>query len=173
MKILVVYESMWGNTEQVARAIATGLGVRHDVEMVSVDAAPVSIGDDIALIVAGGPTHALSMSRRQTRADAAKQGAPPDRTGTGLREWLNALPVGDGMPLLATFDTKIDKARHLPGSAARSAARFGRRHGYRSAARAQSFYVHGTEGPLLDGELDRATAWGRSLGSHLASQGAA
>jgi hypothetical protein len=39
----------------------------------------------------------------------------------------------------------------------------GRRHGYELAEPAESFYVHDLKGPLLVGELERATAWGREL----------
>jgi hypothetical protein len=53
--------------------------------------------------------------------------------------------------------------RHLPGSAAKGAARAANRHGYESAAPAESFYVEDVEGPLLDGELERAEAWGQQL----------
>jgi flavodoxin len=62
MKVLVVYESMFGNTEQVARAIAAGVRESMDVELTEVAAAPPDVGP-VALIVAGGPTHAFSMSR--------------------------------------------------------------------------------------------------------------
>jgi len=63
MKALVVYESMFGNTEQIARAIAVGLGESVDVQVAEVTDAPTKPDHEIALIVAGGPTHAFSMSR--------------------------------------------------------------------------------------------------------------
>jgi hypothetical protein len=169
MKALVVYESMWGNTEQVARAIAAGLGETVSVEVVEVSRAPGQPGDDIALVVAGGPTHAFSMTRPSTRADAVRQGATQGSADSGLREWLDALPSGHHEQRLATFDTRVDKVRHLPGSAAKKAAKTGRRHGYKAAAHAESFYVHDTAGPLLDGELARATAWGRELATVFAT----
>lgn len=62
MKALVVYESMFGNTEQVARAVATGLGRHLDVELVAVANAPDTVSD-VDLVVVGGPTHAFSMTR--------------------------------------------------------------------------------------------------------------
>jgi hypothetical protein len=57
--------------------------------------------------------------------------------------------------------------RHLPGSAAKGAAKAARKHGYESAGPAESFYVDDVEGPLLEGELDRARAWGRQLAASL------
>ena len=79
-----------------------------------------------------------------------------------MREWLASLPSGHHAEKIATFDTKVDTMRHLPGSAAKGAAKVAHRHGYDSAARAESFYVDDVEGPLLEGELDRAREWGVS-----------
>ena len=162
MNALVVYESMFGNTRQIAEAIAVGLADSVDVAAVEVSEATAEAAEGADLLVAGGPTHAFSMSRPSTRSDAVNRGAPEGRDGTGLREWLHALPARHG-PMLATFDTRVAKMRHWPGSAARAAAKVGRHDGYELAAPPMSFYVDDVDGPLLDGELDRAMAWGRQL----------
>ena len=104
---LVVVESMFGNTEQVARAVAAGLadgGV--DASVVDVAAAPVDLPPDVDLLVLGSPTHAFSLSRPATRADAVRQGAPPERAVTGLREWLGTVLPQDARhsPVVAVFD---------------------------------------------------------------------
>jgi hypothetical protein len=168
MKALVVYESMFGNTEQIARAVAAGLGESVEVQVVEVAEAAGEPGPDVPLIVAGGPTHAFSMSRENTRADAISKGAHEGEREFGLREWMAALPSGQHSEKMATFDTKIKSMRHLPGSAAKSAARSAHRHGYESVARAESFYVDDVDGPLLDGETDRARASGRQLAASMA-----
>jgi hypothetical protein len=62
----------------------------------------------------------------------------------------------------ATFDTRTDRVR-LPGSAAGGAARALRRLGLHMIARPTTFRVLGTRGPLRDGELERAEAWGAAL----------
>jgi flavodoxin len=166
MKTLVVYESMFGNTEQMP-AVAAGIGETVDVQVTEVADAPTDPGFDVALIVAGGPTHAFSMSRENTRADAISKGAHEGEREFGLREWMAALPSGEHTEKMATFDTKIKSMRHLPGSAAKSAAKAAHRHGYESVARAESFYVDDVDGPLLDGEIDRARAWGRQLAASM------
>jgi hypothetical protein len=168
MKALVVYESMFGNTERIARAVAAGLGESVDVQVTEVADAPADPGPDVALIVAGGPTHAFSMSCENTRADAISKGAHEGEREFGLREWMAALPSGEHTEKMATFDTKIKSMRHLPGSAAKSAAKAAHRHGYESVARAESFYVDDVDGPVLDGEIDRARAWGRQLAASMA-----
>ena len=166
MKVLVAYESMFGNTEAVARAVADGLGERMEVELH--DVATVTASDRFDLIVVGGPTHAFSMSRPSTRADAITQGATRDKESIGLREWLGQLPHADQSQSFASFDTRVEKVRHLPGSAAAKAARIGRRLGYAPVGQ-ESFYVSGTTGPLVGDELERARAWGVQLGTRLAT----
>jgi flavodoxin len=163
MKALVVYESFWGNTEQVAKAITKGLSTHSDVELVEVSMAPNEITEPVDLIVIGGPTHAFSMTRQSTREDAFEQGASKGSKAVGVREWLEHLHRGRHTELVATFDTKVGKVRHLPGSAARGAANAARKLGYKSAAKPMSFYVQGVSGPLLEGELDRARVWGERL----------
>ena len=163
MKALVVYESMWGNTKRVAEAVADGLSESMEVDLVAVDQAPTEPGAEIGLIVAGGPTHAFSMSRATTRTDARNRGADEGSPQLGLREWLDKLPVGQHRQRIATFDTRVAKVRHLPGSAAKAAAKAARHHGFERAEHVESFYVDDMEGPLLDGELDRATAWAKQV----------
>jgi hypothetical protein len=167
-RAMVVYESMWGNTEQIARAIAEGLGTKLDVNVVEVSEAPAAPGEDVALVLAGGPTHAFSMTRENTRADAVKQGARQGHVDIGLREWLSGLPGHPEGQLLVTFDTRVKQVRHLPGSAAKSAGRLARQHGYRRFADSESFYVDDVSGPLLEGETDRATRWGAALAARVA-----
>ena len=164
MRALVVYESLFGNTAQVAQAIAEGLSRHGDVEMVEVTQALPEITGAVDLIVVGGPTHAFSMTRESTREDAFKQGACQGSKAVGVREWLGQLRRGRHHALVATFDTKGDKVRHLPGSAARGAANAAHRLGYRTVVKPMSFYVQGVSGPLLEGELGRARAWGERLG---------
>jgi hypothetical protein len=163
MRALVVYESMFGNTKDVAMAVERGLSLNMEVRLAPVDSS-VTVGADVDLVVVGGPTHAFSMSRPQTRAEAVVKGAPRDDDAGGIREWLTALPAARPGTQVATFDTRVEKVRHLPGSAARKAARVAGKHGYGVASPPESFYVLDTAGPLLDGELDRARAWGERLG---------
>lgn len=163
MTALVVHESMFGNTEQVAQRIASGLSAHIKVETVAVDNAPIEIADDVALVVAGGPTHAFSMSRVSTREDAHRQGARHGSASIGLREWMQQARLEPGQRV-ALFDTRATLVRHLPGSAARAAFKLARHRGLEPLDRPRSFYVGDVDGPLLDGELESAEAWGQHLG---------
>lgn len=162
MSTLVVYESMWGNTRAVAEAVAEGIG--PDVRVVSAVEAPVPVPDDVDLLVVGGPTHAFSLPRAGTRRDAISKGAPADAAERGLREWLGQLEPSDHVDV-ATFDTRVVSVRHLPGSAARAASKEVRRHHLGRLVGTVSFYVDDMAGPLVEGEVDRARAWGQLLGA--------
>ncbi len=166
MSAVVVYESMFGNTQQVALAVATGLRAAGPVEVAEVGTAPALGAIEADLVVVGAPTHAFGLSRASTRADAATRGSRPlVSAGTGVREWLGTGPARSGT-WSAAFDTHVRRP-DLPGRAGRAAAARLARAGCRALDRAESFWVGGTEGPLLDGELERAEAWGRTLGAEL------
>jgi hypothetical protein len=160
MTTLVVHESMFGNTRTIARAI--GAALPGPVVTVDVGDAPSPLPSHVDLLVVGGPTHAFSMSRSSTRHDAVAQGAAPDDESRGIREWLNGLPPTPHVSV-ATFDTRVDKVRRLPGSAARSASKVVARRRLGRVVGVESFYVDGVDGPLLDGEVERAGDWARSL----------
>ena len=70
MRALVVYESMYGDAQTIAAAIAEGLSSHLDVSMCEVGSAPSPVPTDIALLVVGGPTHAMTLSRSSTRRGA-------------------------------------------------------------------------------------------------------
>ena len=165
-RAVVVVESMFGNTASVAAAVAQGLTEEVDVEVVTAaTAAPLDEGAD--LVVVGAPTHAFSMPRPMTREEARRQGALAVDTCRGVREWIEDIPVGVHSPRVVTFDTRVMRTRRMPGSAARASARDLRAKGFSPLAASTSFYVDDVRGPLAEGELDRARAWGTRMGSVL------
>jgi hypothetical protein len=170
MRALVVYESSFGNTAQIARAVWEGMFSRvRDVTLLEVGGAPRLMPRDLDLLVVGGPTHAFGMSRAATRADAqAQSGVTPAVATIGLREWVASLEPLERPVYAATFDTRI-YAPHLPGSAAAGAMRALRHAGFQLTAESENFWVLGTKGPLREGELERAHAWGVELAGLLSS----
>jgi len=170
MNAVVVYESVYGNTRAVAEAVAKGLG---GAEVMPVHEAAAR-GAGAELLVVGGPTHmhGLATSRsRQMAAAAAEEEAgvtldPSATAEPGLRRWLSELADANGARA-ATFDTRLDKAPWLTGVASRGIARRLHRHGYEIVA-TESFLVQDAEGPLEEGELDRARAWGAELAARVA-----
>lgn len=167
MRALVVFESMFGNTEACARRIAARLAEAgwHVVIADVRDVAPSGLRD-CDLVVVGAPTHAFSLSRPSTRADAERQGAEPGRASTGVREWLTTLDDATGggpRPRFAVFDTRVSRVRRLPGSAARRAARELRARGFEVVDRPTSFWVEDVAGPPSAGEVERAGVWAARL----------
>jgi hypothetical protein len=161
---LVVHESMFDNTALIAEAVGRGLGLGGmDVTSYDVSDAPALAAVEVDLLVVGAPTHTFSLSRPSTRADAVRQGAAAERARVGVREWLEGPPLEKGVHLAAMFDTRVRKVRHLPKAAGTRGDHLLRRLGVTTIVRPEAFLVEDVRGPLVDGEVERATSWGREL----------
>jgi hypothetical protein len=168
MKAIVIYESHWGNTSAIARAIAEGIG--PDARALSTAEATPEALSGADLIVAGAPLLGFSLPTEQMikglGGEAGKAPTPPDLSHPSMRSWLDRLPKGDGAA--AAFETRIWWS---PGSAAKTIHGKLEAAGYRPAAKAERFIVKGRYGPLRDGELERARAWGVELARAASSVG--
>ena len=148
MRTLIVYDSTYGHTAQVAQRIATELQAAGPVRTV-----PVAEGDgldlrDVDLLVVGGPTQ--------------RHGISP-----ALRAALDALSrhALDGVAA-ATFDTRYHQAAWLTGSAASGIARLLRHSGARLVRPPESFIMEQDrppEGQKRRHEMERAGAWAANL----------
>ncbi len=163
MRALMVYESMFGNTKRVAEAIADGLRERMDVVICNAAVENPADAGDFDLLLIGAPTHTFSLPRPDSRRRAGSLSDTEIPAETGVREYLDGLLASRDLRVV-TFDTRHRRMRHLPGSAARAAARLLRRDGYRLLLGPESFYVAAGTGPLIPGELDRAADWGGQVG---------
>ncbi|WP_068272418.1 flavodoxin family protein [Aldersonia kunmingensis] len=171
MRTLVVFESMFGNTEKIADVIGEEFSNLGPVTVANVDDAPLLV-DDVDLLVVGGPTHVFGLSRPQTRDDAASRVASATVSNrVGLREWLDRVSSAEPYPRAASFGTRADKPRWLTGSAARAIRRRLHRIGFRMVGKPGDFKVTGMLGPLATGELDRARDWARELTGTVAAVG--
>ena len=158
MRSLVVCESSFGNTRQIAEQIGAALAQEGEVSLLSVDE-PLPRLDAVELLVVGGPTHVHGLSSPRSRQGALDQGASGE-PGIGVRDWIEALPDSAGGPRAAAFDTRAHKPALLVGSAAKGIARRLRDRGYVLVAEPESFFVEGTPGPLEAGELERRRSGG-------------
>jgi hypothetical protein len=166
MNAIVVYESHWGNTAAVARAIAEGIG--DGARVLDTDQATAEDVASADLIVAGAPVIAFALPREGARKQIAgdtKSPVPPDVSHPLLRSWLETLPVGHGWA--AAFETRIWWS---PRGATGTIESKLKRAGYQRLASSQRFKVDGSYGPLRDGELERARLWGTELAHALASK---
>jgi flavodoxin len=152
MNALVVFDSVFGNTEKIAHAIGDALGSQEDVRIVRArDVAPEQL-EGLTLLVVGSPT-------RKFRP-----------TGATIRLLRSIRKNGLEGVEVAAFDTRVpasevEKVRILAllvklfGYAAEPIAQRLKRKGGHPVIPPEGFYVGGTEGPLLEGELERAAAW--------------
>ena len=175
MKVTVVYESMFGNTHDVAEAISDGIRQANpaaEIHCVPIGEASAEVGSTDLLVV-GGPTHMRGMTSGFSRKmgvsaeeKSEAKGEPahelePEAEGPGLREWFDGLQrIGDGKNA-AAFDTRLGSP--LAGGAANGIARRLRKHGYHLVSDPEGFVVDDAYGPLRAGEIDRAKQWGAQL----------
>ena len=169
MRLVVVYESMFGATRIIAEAIAGGSSEYDETTVVRASEVGGSVLYDADLVVVGGPTHVRSMSRPSTRKGAPgyarKHGGdlalePGADEAPGVREWIDHL--GQHTIFAAAFDTRVKGPAALTGSACKAINRGLAGHGMSVVAPAESFLID-KNGSLLPGEVGRAAAWGATL----------
>jgi flavorubredoxin len=162
---LVVYESFWGNTGAVARAIAEGIG---GARVLHTDEATAELVAGVDLLVVGAPvlgfrlpTEGFYRSLPQTELRAPR---PPDVSHQPMRLWLERLPRGHGAA--AAFETRVSWS---PGGSIKTIEEGLSAAGFRVVAKGGKFVVAGRYGPMRDGELDKARAWGAALAATTSS----
>lgn len=151
MKSLIIYDSQYGNTKLVAEMVLWVLEGYGEVRIVHASDADPDIFSETDLLVVGGPTIAHGLSQEMK----------------DLLEAADSLAPLTTRPVALAFDTRIDWPRWLSGSAADKIARALTRMGCRMLAEPASFIVAGREGPLAEGERERAIAWVRAALQHL------
>ena len=146
MKALVVYDSVYGNTEKIAKSI--GGAITGDVKVLRArEASPFEL-KSLDLLIVGSPTY----GGRPT---------PP------MKDFLNgASQAAINGVKVATFDTRMTtRAVKIFGYAAGRLAKSLQGKGGTLVAPPEAFYVVDREGPLKDGETERAAQWGGKLQS--------
>ncbi|WP_432560920.1 flavodoxin family protein [Kineococcus sp. SYSU DK003] len=163
MNVLVVYESMFGATRDLADAMTAALREQPGVQVtcLEVGAAPERVPDDVDLLVIGLPTHAFGLSSPESRAEAALLSHRPlVSEGPGVREWLDRLSAADPAAVrVAVFDTRLT----LPGRTGSLVQHRLEGMGFDVSPGRAGFLVTAMTGPLEAGALERARAWARSL----------
>lgn len=155
MKALVIYDSVFGNTEKIAQAIATALGSEVAVEILQASKVAPEQLTESDLLVVGSPT----------------RGFRPTDVVTGLLKRIRSKALKGAK--VAAFDTRF-KADELDSAGLRFVVKTGGYAAKRIAAQLkkaggnlivppEGFYVEDTEGPLKAGELERAAGWAKSI----------
>lgn len=146
MNALVLYDSKYGNTEQLARVIGERIGALSALSVEEVEARDLA---SCGLLIVGGPTHTHGMS-------------------VVMRDFVEGLSrrALQGVPA-AAFDTRFHGSRLITGAASHGIARHLRRAGAQLMLPPESFFVvregEPEETRLVEGELERARAWAATL----------
>ena len=146
MKALIVYDSIYGNTEKIARAIAETITPSDEVKVLRAGEANPSELASIDLLIVGSPTHA-------------------GRPTPAIQDLLNKVPKLSLQGInVAAFDTRIPtKLVRVFGYAAGRIAGNLKRKGGTLIASPEGFFVTGSKGPLKEGELERAAGWAKGI----------
>jgi len=155
MKVLVIYDSMFGNTEQIARAIGNAIGSPKDVEILHVSNVKTQQLTGVKLLFVGSPTRGF-------------------RPTPAIKNLLRKIPVNGLKGIkIAAFDTRISvtdiESRigrffiNQFGYAAQPIADRLTKKGGELIIDPEGFFVKGTEGPLKEGELERAAEWASQI----------
>ena len=147
-RALVVFESVPGETRLIAMAVAQGLATRLPVDVACAQDAPIAVPGDVRLLVVGAPGHPP---------------AEPAAPRYGLREWLEAVTLPRGLQV-AAFDLRPDEPARFAADGAMGIERaLIRGLGASPAAPPEHFLLTDAQGPLADGQDDRARRWGQAL----------
>lgn len=145
MKALIVYDSVYGNTEKIARAIAEAITPSGEVKVLRAGEANPSELESTDLLIVGSPTHG-------------------GRPTPAVQEFLNKVTKLPQAINIAAFDTRSQtKLVKIFGYAAGRIAGNLERKGGALIASPEGFFVTGTKGPLKEGELERATGWVKGI----------
>jgi flavodoxin I len=155
MKCLVIYDSIFGNTEKVAHAIGSALESSCEVDIVSVNKVNSIDTENLDLLIVGSPTRGF----RPTKSISVLLRQLPDK---GLKNIMvaafdNRVRISDVNSAFLTFMV------NLFGYAAQPIANELKSKGGNLAAHPEGFFVEDREGPLFIGELDRAQMWAKQL----------
>ena len=146
MKSLVAYYSLYGNTRSVAEAMSAALTAHGQSRAIALEALTPEELQDLDLFILGCPTHIANIPK-------------------AIRPLLSDLPRGClKHTYTAAFDTSNEMPRWLtPFTAAKPLRGKLRWRGGRMIARPETFHVTGREGPMLEGETERAALWAETL----------
>ncbi|MBU4445365.1 flavodoxin family protein [bacterium] len=153
MKVLIVYDSVFGNTEQIAQAISDSLGSKENVETLRVNDVKIEKITGLDLLIVGSPTRGFRPTQAITNF--------LKRIST---KGLNGVRVAafDTRFLLSSIESSALRFMVKTGGyAARSIANRLKKKGAYLVMPPEGFLVTSEKGPLQEGELERAADWAK------------
>ncbi len=158
MKVFVIFDSKYGNTERAAQQIANGIKEvgAADVDLSHVKNVNLQKLFEYDALVFGAPNH---MGR-------------PSRTMTKFIDSLEAVPLK--AKHAAVFDTYFSKPRNCGKAMRQMEQRLGEKlPALKLIVPGISLKVEGVNGPLAEGELPKCKEFGKMVADQLIARGAA
>lgn len=155
MKTLILYHSYFGNTEKIASAIKDGLNSYGEVTLIKIDEAEPEKLKDIDLLIVGTPTRAFRPT--PLAVNFLKKLPRNSLAGIEIAAFDTRISIKDANSKLLTF------MAGLFGYAAEPLQKLMIKKGGMPTGKPEGFYVKESEGPITDGELERASLWAASL----------
>lgn len=155
MKALVLYDSVFGNTAKVAQAIGEALKPDCDVVVKQVAESTPADFDGIDILIAGSPTRGFKATPAFNKL-----------LNELSRNALQGVRVGafDTRMDVVTVDNKVlTSLVKVFGYAAEPTSKRLEKKGGRVVLAPAGFIVKDSEGPLMEGELERAASWARAI----------
>ncbi len=153
MKALVIYDSVFGNTERLAREIGKALGSEVPVVLVGKVTPADLAGLDVLLV--GSPTRGFKPTPAFT---GVLEALPAD----SLR-WVKVSAFDTRIPLESIKSRLIRSIVKRGGYADKPIGETLVRKGGELAIPTGGFFVAASEGPLQKGELERAAEWAKGI----------
>lgn len=152
MKTIVVYDSMYGNTEKIAKSI--GDAITGDVKVINANKVNPSELESVDLLIVGAPTQAFRPTKPvQTIIESISGETLKGVNVAAFDTRILASNVGKGLRLLMK----------MGGYAAPRIANALKKKGGNLLVPPEGFFVKDKEGPLKEGELERAASWAKEI----------
>jgi flavodoxin len=161
MKTLILYDSVYGNTEKIALAIGDALGSQEDVGVMKVRDARLEQLAGLSLFIVGAPTQRFRTTTAMS--DLLKMIPKNSLKGVKVAAFDTRLSMDEinKIPILAFFVRLFGKNAYAAGTIANRL----KKKGGKLVGSPEGFLVAGMEGPLVAGELERAVNWARQFNS--------
>ena len=152
MKVLIVYETKYGNTQKCAEAMGDVLKASaNDVTVVKVDAVEMDSIKDYEAIIVGSPTYASSQAKT-------------------IKKFISSLVVEPGTKIVV-FDTHSGDGVTTKGPMRKAMEKMekqiAKNPNLTKIMSGLKVAVNGIKGPLVDGELEKCKTFAKEIAEKL------
>lgn len=152
MKVLIVYETKYGNTKKAAETIGEVIKeAGNEITVVKVDAVEMDTIKDYGAIVIGSPTYASSQAR-------------------SIKKFISSLSV-EADTKIVVFDTHTGDGKSTGGVMRRAVKKMEKQiqknPNLKKIMNGLQVAVKGIKGPLIEGELEKCKVFAKEIAKNL------